>query len=183
VRRVIVSEFVSVDGVMEDPSWTFQFSSEEQEQFKFDELSASDALLLGRVTYEGFAAAWPQMTEQTGEYGAMMNGYPKYVVSTTLEQAEWNNSTIIKENVSEEISRLKQQSGKDILVFGSGDLLNTLLEHDLVDEYRLMIFPVVVGSGKRLFGEGVDTTALKLLDTRTFGSGVVLLTYQPAPGA
>jgi len=183
VRRVIVSEFVSVDGVIEDPSWTFQFSSEEQEQFKFDELSASDALLLGRVTYEGFAAAWPQMTEQTGEYGAMMNGYPKYVVSTTLEQAEWNNSTIIKENVSEEISRLKQQSGKDILVFGSGDLLNTLLEHDLVDEYRLMIFPVVVGSGKRLFGEGVDTTALKLLDTRTFGSGVVLLTYQPAPGA
>jgi len=183
VRRVIVSKFVSVDGVMEDPSWTFQFSSEEQEQFKFDELSASDALLLGRVTYEGFAAAWPQMTEQTGEYGAMMNGYPKYVVSTTLEQAEWNNSTIIKENVSEEISRLKQQSGKDILVFGSGDLVNTLLEHDLVDEYRLMIFPVVVGSGKRLFGEGVDTTALKLLDTRTFGSGVVLLTYQPAPGA
>ena len=183
MRRVIVSEFVSVDGVIEDPSWTFQFSSEEQEQFKFDELSASDALLLGRVTYEGFAAAWPQMTEQTGEYGAMMNGYPKYVVSTTLEQAEWNNSTIIKENVSEEISRLKQQSGKDILVFGSGDLLNTLLEHDLVDEYRLMIFPVVVGSGKRLFGEGVDTTALKLLDTRTFGSGVVLLTYQPAPGA
>jgi len=183
VRRAIVSEFVSVDGVIEDPSWTFQFSSEEQEQFKFDELSASDALLLGRVTYEGFAAAWPQMTEQTGEYGAMMNGYPKYVVSTTLEQAEWNNSTIIKENVSEEISRLKQQSGKDILVFGSGDLLNTLLEHDLVDEYRLMIFPVVVGSGKRLFGEGVDTTALKLLDTRTFGSGVVLLTYQPAPGA
>ena len=183
MRRAIVSEFVSVDGVIEDPSWTFQFSSEEQEQFKFDELSASDALLLGRVTYEGFAAAWPQMTEQTGEYGAMMNGYPKYVVSTTLEQAEWNNSTIIKENVSEEISRLKQQSGKDILVFGSGDLLNTLLEHDLVDEYRLMIFPVVVGSGKRLFGEGVDTTALKLLDTRTFGSGVVLLTYQPAPGA
>src|SRR5215203_7072393 len=155
MRRVVVSEFVSLDGVVEDPKWTFQFGSEEQEQFKFDELSASDALLLGRVTYEGFAAAWPQMTEQTGEYGAMMNGYPKYVVSTTLEQAEWNNSTIIKENVSEEISRLKQQSGKDILVFGSGDLVNTLLEHDLVDEYRLMIFPVVVGSGKRLFGEGV----------------------------
>nr|MDQ3604127.1 dihydrofolate reductase family protein [Actinomycetota bacterium] len=128
MRRVIVSEFVSLNGVVEDPSWSIQFGSEEQDKFKFDELAASDALLLGRVTYEGFAAAWPQMAEQTGEYGAWMNGYPKYVVSTTLEQAEWNNSTIIKENVSEEISRLKQQPGKDILVFGSGDLVNTLLE-------------------------------------------------------
>jgi len=180
MRRVIVSEFVSLNGVVEDPSWSIQFGSEEQDKFKFDELAASDALLLGRVTYDGFAAAWPQMAEQTGEYGAWMNGYPKYVVSTTLEQAEWNNSTIIKENVSEEISRLKQQPGKDILVFGSGDLVNTLLEHDLIDEYRLMIFPVVVGSGKRLFSDGIDTTVLRLADTRTFGSGVVVLTYQPA---
>jgi len=137
MRRVVVSEFVSLDGVVEDPKWTFQFGSEEQEEFKFDELAASDALLLGRVTYEGFAAAWPQMEEQTGEYGAWMNGYPKYVVSTTLEEPlEWNNSTLIKGNVAEEIARLKQQTGEDILVFGSGALVNTLLEHDLVDEYR-----------------------------------------------
>lgn len=181
MRRVIASEFVSLDGVMEDPSWTFQFSSEEQEKFKFDELSASDALLLGRVTYEGFAAAWPQMTEQTGEYGAMMNGYPKHVVSTTLEEPlEWNNSAIVKENVAEEISRLKQQPGKDILVFGSGDLVNALMQHDLVDEYRLMVFPVVVGSGERLFGEGGGMKTLKLVETRAFDSGVVVLIYKPA---
>ena len=107
MRRVVVSKFVSLDGVVEDPKWTFQFGSEEQEEFKFDELAASDALLLGRVTYEGFAAAWPQMEEQTGEYDAWMNGYPKYVVSTTLEEPlEWNNSTLIKGNVAEEIARL-----------------------------------------------------------------------------
>lgn len=109
MRKVIASEFVSLDGVIEDPSWTFQFPSEEQPKFKFDELTASDALLLGRVTYEGFAAAWPHMTEQAGEYADMMNGYPKYVVSTTLEEPlDWNNSRLIKENVAEEVSRLKQ---------------------------------------------------------------------------
>jgi dihydrofolate reductase len=187
MRKVIVSEFVTLDGVMEDPSWTFQFSSEEQERFKFDELAASDALLLGRVTYEGFAAAWPNMMEQyrgprraaLGEYADMMNGYPKHVVSTTLEEPlEWNNSTLIKGNVAEDVSKLKRQPGKDILVFGSGDLVNTLMRHDLIDEYRLMVFPVVVGSGKRLFGDGGDKTALTLADTKTFGSGIVVLTYQ-----
>jgi len=181
MRRVIASEFVSLDGVMEDPSWTFQFTSEEQGKFKFDELSASDALLLGRVTYEGFAAAWPHMTEQAGEYAEMMNGYPKFVVSTTLEEPlEWNNSSLIKENVAEEVSRLKQQPGKDILIFGSADLVNTLMRHDLIDEYRLMVFPVVVGSGKRLFGDGIDTKVLRLVETKTFGSGVVVLSYQPS---
>jgi dihydrofolate reductase len=181
VRKVIASEFVSLDGVMEDPGWTFQFSSEEQDQFKFDELAASDALLLGRLTYEGFAAAWPQMEEQTGEYGAWMNGYPKYVASTTLEEPlEWNNSNLIQGNVAEEVSRLKQQPGKDILIFGSGDLVNMLMQHDLIDEYRIMVFPVVVGSGKRLFGDGSDTEVLELVETKTFGSGVVVLTYQPA---
>ncbi len=188
MRRVIASEFVSLDGVMEDPSWTFQFSSEEQEKFKFDELAASDALLLGRLTYEGFAAAWPNMMEQyrgprraaLGEYADMMNGYPKFVVSTTLKEAEWNNSTLIKENVAEEVSGLKRQPGKDILVFGSGDLVNTLMQHDLIDEYRLMVFPVVVGSGKRLFGDEIDTKVLRLIETKTFGSGVVVLSYQPA---
>ncbi len=128
MRKVIASEFVSLDGVMEDPSWTFQFSLEEQEEFKYDELAASDALLLGRVTYEGFAAAWPHMREQAGEYADMMNGYPKHVVSTTLEEPlEWNNSTLIKGNVAEAVSRLMQQPGKDILIFGSGDLVSTLL--------------------------------------------------------
>ena len=171
---------MSLDGVMEDPSWTFQFPSEEQPKFKFDELSASDALLLGRVTYEGFVAAWPHMTEQAGEYADMMNGYPKYVVSKTLEEPlEWNNSTLIKGNVAEEVSRLKRQPGKDILIFVSGDLVNTLMRHDLIDEYRLMLFPVAVGSGKRLFRDGSDTKALRLVETKTFGSGVVL-SLQPA---
>jgi dihydrofolate reductase len=181
VRRVVVSEFISLDGVVEDPRWTFEFSSEDRDQFKFDELAASDALLLGRVTYEGFAAAWPQMEEQTGEYGAWMNGYPKHVVSTTLEEPlEWNNSTLVEGDVVEEVSRLKDQPGKDILIFGSGDLVNTLMQHDLIDEYRLMVFPIVVGSGKRLFDEGGDTKTLQLVGTQTFDSGAIVLTYAPA---
>ena len=179
MRKVIVSEFASLDVVMENPSWTFQFAGEEQPRFKLDELAASDALLLGRVTYEGFAAAWPSMTDEEG-YADMMNGYPKFVVSTTLEEAGWNNSTIIGENVAEEVRKLKQESGKDILVFGSADLVNTLMEHDLIDEYRLMVFPVVVGSGKRLFGGGIDTKVLHLVETKTFSTGVVVLTYRPA---
>ena len=181
MRKVVVSEFVSLDGVIEDPRWTFRFMSEEREDFKFDELSASDALLLGRVTYEGFAAAWPRMTESAGEYADMMNGYPKYVVSTTLEEPlEWNNSTLIKGNVAEEVLRLKQQPGKDILIFGSGVLVNTLMQHDLIDEYRLMVFPIVVGSGQRLFGDGSDTKVLRLTETKTLGFGLVVLSYGPA---
>jgi dihydrofolate reductase len=186
VRKVVVSEFVSLDGVIEDPRWTFRFMSEERERFKFDELCASDALLLGRVTYEGFAAAWPSMMEQyegprraeLQEYTDMMNGYPKYVVSSTLEEPlAWNNSTLIKGNVAEEVLRLKQQPGKDILIFGSGDLANTLMQYDLIDEYRLMVFPILVGSGKRLFGDANDTKVLRLAETKTLGSGVVVLSY------
>jgi dihydrofolate reductase len=177
MRKVVVSEFVSLDGIVEDPQWTFQFASEEQDKFKFDELKASGALLLGRVTYDGFAAAWPQMIEETGEYGEMMNGYPKHVVSTTLEEAEWNNSRLIKGNIAEEVSKLKQQPGKDILIFGSCDLVHTLMQHDLIDEYRLMVFPVLVGSGKRLFGDGIDKKVLTLVEAKTFSSGVVVLTY------
>jgi dihydrofolate reductase len=191
MRRVIVSEFVSLDGVMEAPeTWTLQFGSEEQQRYKFDELAAADALLLGRATYEGLAAAWPGMMDQyegprraeLGEYADMMNGYPKHVASTTLQgPLEWNNSTLIGPNVAEGVSNLKRQDGKGILVFGSGELVNTLMGHDLVDEYRLMIFPVVLGSGKRLFGDGSGTTkALRLADTKTFASGVVVLTYEPA---
>ncbi len=180
MRKVIASEFVSLDGVMEDPSWTFQFMDEDRDAFKFDELSAADALLLGRVTYEGFAAAWPQMAEQTGEYGAWMNGYPKHVVSTTLEEPlEWN-ATLIKGDIAEGVAALKEQPGKDILVFGSADLVNTLAQHDLIDEYRLMVFPVVVGKGKRLFREGLDMKAMRLVDTTIFDSGTIVLTYRPA---
>ena len=140
------------------------------------------------MTYEGFAAAWPNMMEQyegprraeLQEYTDMMNGYPKYVVSTTLEEPlEWSNSTLIKGNVAEEVSRLKQQPGKDILVFGSGDLVNTLMQHGLIDEYRLMVFPVVMGSGKRLFEDNIETTVLRLVETKTLGSGVVVLSYRP----
>ena len=109
----------------------------------------------------------------------MMNGYPKYVVSTTLEEAGWNNSTIIKGNIAEEVFRLKQQPGKDVLIFGSGDLVNTLIQHGLIDEYRIMVFPIIVGSGKRLFKDGSETSAMRLVDTKTFGSGVVVLTYRP----
>ncbi len=181
MRRVIVSEFVSLDGVMEEPGWTFQFESEDRDQYKFDELSAADALLLGRVTYEGFAAAWPGMEEQTGEYGAWMNGYPKHVVSTTLEEPlGWNNSTLIEGDIAQEVSRLKEQDGKDILIFGSAALVNALMPRNLIDEYRIMVFPVVVGNGKRLFADGIDTKVLTLVDTKTFASGAVVLTYRPA---
>ncbi len=181
MRKVIVSEFVSLDGVIENPVWTFQLTGEEQQRFKSDELSAADALLLGRVTYEGFAAAWPRMTEQVGEYADMMNGYPKHAVSTTLEEPlGWNNSTLIKGDVSEDVSELKQQPGRDILVFGSGTLVNELMRLGLIDEYRLMVFPVVLGSGQRLFGDGVEETVLELVGTDTFDTGVVVLTYRPA---
>jgi len=186
-RKVVVSEFVSLDGVMEDPSWESPFRGEEQEKFKFDELAAADALLLGRKTYEGFAAAWPDMMEhyegprraELGEYAEMMNGYPKHVASTTLQEPlGWNNSTIIKGNIPEEVDKLKQQEGKDILVFGSADLMNTLMRHGLVDELRLMVFPIIVGKGKRLFEDGGDGRTLELVDSQTFGTGVVSLAYR-----
>jgi dihydrofolate reductase len=189
VRKVVVSQFVSLDGVVEDPgSWTIRFSGEEQQKYKLDELAAADVLLLGRVTYEEFAAAWPKMMEQyegpgraeLAEYADMMNGYPKFVVSTTLREAEWNNSTVITGIVADEVSRLKQQPGKDILVFGSTELVNALVRHGLVDEFRLMVFPVVLGVGKRLFEDAGERRALSLVDTKTFGTDVVVLAYEPA---
>lgn len=181
MRKVVVSEFVALDGVMEHPGWTFEFESEDQNQYKFAELQAADALLLGRVTYEGFAAAWPNMLGETGEYGEWMNGYPKYVVSRTLnEPLAWQNSRLLGKNIAEEVAELKRQDGKDILVFGSAQLVNELHRHGLVDEYRLMLFPMTVGSGKRLFEEGSEQKGLKLVDTQTFSSGVVVLTYQPS---
>jgi dihydrofolate reductase len=178
MRKVVVSEFVTLDGVIENPAWTEAYRSPEGMAFKFAELEGVDALLLGRVTYEEFAAAWPQMEEQTGEYGAMMNGYPKYVVSTTLQQAEWNSSTIVSGDIAAEITRIKEQPGRDIIVFGSGRLANSLIELGLVDQYTLLIFPIVAGSGQRLFADGI-ATKLKLIEAQTFSSGVVALTYRP----
>ena len=188
MRKVIVSEYVTLDGVMEDPGggekskhggWSFQFWNEEAAKYKYDEPFASDALLPGRVTYQGFAKAWPSMTGEQG-FAARMNSIPKYVVSKTLKQLDWNNSTLIKGNIPEEVQKLKQQPGQDILVAGSCELVHTLMQHDLIDEYRLMVHPVVLGSGKRLFREGNNKKTLTLVGTKTFSSGIVAITYQPA---
>lgn len=179
MRKVIVSEFVSLDGVMEAPNeWQGPFWHEDIGKYKFDELFASDALLLGRVTYDGFAAAWPSITDDVG-FADRMNGLPKFVASTTVKDPTWNAS-VIQGDVADEVARLKQQPGQDILVYGSADLVQTLMQHNLVDEYRLMVHPVVVGHGKRMFGEGAAPAALKLVDTQTFPSGVIVLTYEPA---
>jgi dihydrofolate reductase len=180
MRNVIATEYVTLDGVMHEPGeWSGPFFNDEAAKFKYDELFASDALLLGRVTYEGFAKAWPTMTG-AGVFGERMNSLPKYVVSTTLQNPEWNNSHVIDANVVEEISKLKQEPGQDILLAGSGVLLHTLMENDLVDEYRLMLHPIVLGSGKRLFQNENQTKTLKLVETKPFSSGIVVLTYQPA---
>jgi dihydrofolate reductase len=179
MRKLVVTEYVTLDGVMEEPGvWSFPFFSDDAAKFKYDELFASDALLLGRVTYEGFAKAWPTMTG-TGDFGERMNSLPKFVVSTTLDEVAWNNSRLIKENVAEEVAALKQQPGQDILVAGSGVLVHTLMQHDLIDEYRIMLHPIVLGSGKRLFRDGNDTKTLRLVETKPLSSGIVVLSYQP----
>jgi dihydrofolate reductase len=186
MRKVIASEYVTLGGVMEAPeNWAGQFWNEEQGKYARQLLFASDALLLGRTTYEGFAPAWSSRTaadDQPGEEGFVdrMNSLPKFVNSKTLEEPLAWNATLIKGNVAEEVSKLKQQPGQDILIYGSGELVNTLMQHDLIDEYRIWVHPVVLGSGKRLFEDGGDTPVLRLVDTKTFSSGVVVLTYQPA---
>ena len=175
MRKIIVSTYVSLDGVIEAPEkWSLKFWNDEHAKYAHDQLFASDALLMGRKVYKDFAASWPS---RRNEFADRMNGLPKHVVSTTLEEAEWNNSTIIKENVAEELSRLKEQPGQDILMYGSADLMHTLMEHDLIDEYRIWVHPVVLGSGKRLFRDESETKILRLVDTTTFSSGVVLLSY------
>jgi dihydrofolate reductase len=176
VRKVVVTEFLSLDGIMEDPAWTSPYWNDEIAKFKGEETSASDALLLGRVTYQGFAAAWPQSKDEGAPY---FNSVRKYVVSTTLDRVEWNNSKLIKGNIVEEITKLKQQDGLDITVHGSATLVQTLMQHDLVDCYRLLIYPVLVGKGKRLFQAGITAT-LKLVEARSFSSGVAALIYEPA---
>ena len=177
MRNLFVTTFLSLDGVMENPAWTFPYWNDEIAQFKGEESNAADALLLGRVTYEGFAAAWPQRTDEASG-GVYFNSVRKYVVSTTLDKAEWNNSVIIKDNVVEEIRNLKQQEGKDIAVHGSGKLIQTLIQHDLVDRYRLLVYPVVLGKGQRLFEEGTTAT-LNLVEARALSGGVTALIYEP----
>ncbi len=183
MSRIVLTEFISLDGVIEEPRWTFQFErGPEGGKFKFDELFASEALLLGRVTYQGFAQAWPSMG--TDEFGKRMNSIPKYVVSSTLTDAEatWGGTTVIRGDVAAEIARLKAGPGGDLLVEGSCQLAQTLISHGLVDEYRLMLFPIVLGAGKRLFPDAMSEPAkLTLTDAKPDRDGVMLLTYQPAP--
>ena len=187
--KIVVTEFVSLDGVMEDPGgaenfkyggWTFEISrGEEGDRFKLDETMASDALLLGRVTYEGFAAAWPT---REGEFADKFNHMPKYVVSSTLDDPEWENSTVLRGDLAEEVERVKAKHEGDVVVHGSAQLAQGLLERDLVDELRLMVFPVVLGAGKRLFGETSDKKRLELVDSKTVGDGVAVLTYRRREG-
>jgi dihydrofolate reductase len=193
MRRLVVTQFVSLDGVMEDPggsegtdlgAWTFKFDrGDDGNKFKLDEVMAADALLLGRVTYEGFAAAWPDRKDEAG-FADKFNGMTKYVVSSTLSNPEWNNSHVLDpDDVPGEINRIKQEGDGDILVNGSNTLMQALMEADLVDEYRLMLFPVVLGHGKKLFEDGRPRTTLKLESTQPVGpDGVVVLTYVPVRG-
>jgi dihydrofolate reductase len=184
--RIIVTEYVSLDGVIEAPGggeayrhagWTFEIDrGDEGDRFKLDEALGAAALLLGRVTYEGFAAAWPSMH---GEFADKFNSMPKYVVSATLRDAEWNNTTVLDGDVVAEVSELKATVDGDIVVHGSARLAQALLEHDLVDELRLMVFPVVLGSGKRLFAGTSDKKRLELTESRTVGDGITILVYRP----
>jgi dihydrofolate reductase len=185
--RIVVTEFISLDGVIEDPGgaedykyggWSFEISrGDEGDQFKLDEALNSHALLLGRRTYEGFAAAWPS---RDGEFADKFNNMPKYVVSSTLKDPEWTNSTVLDGDLAEEVPKLREQVDGDVVVHGSAQLVQALVEHGLVDELRLMVFPVVLGTGKRLFGETSHKRPLRLADSKIVGDGVAILTYEPA---
>jgi len=187
MSKLIVTEFVTLDGVMEAPGgepshphsgWVMDYISPEQEQYKLEEVLEAESHLLGRVTYESFAGAWP---EREGPFADKVNSMPKYVVSSTLsEPLEWNNSTVIQGDVAEEVGKLKQQDGGPILVAGSATLVHSLIENDLVDELRLMVFPVMIGGGKRPFPKSRQKKPFKLTYTRTFGSGVAVHAYEPA---
>ena len=187
--KIVVTEFVSLDGVMEDPGgsesfkhggWSFEISrGDEGDKFKLDEVFSSDALLLGRVTFEGFADAWPS---REGEFADKFNTMPKYVVSSTLEEPGWSNSTVLKGDLAEEVAKLKDAHEGDVVVHGSAQLAQALLEQDLVDELRLMVFPVVLGTGKRLFGDTSDKKSLRLVESKMVGDGVAILIYEPTVG-
>lgn len=185
MRRIVVTEFVSLDGVFEAPGpddsgykhegWTMNYGNDEFMKFKTEELMAADAQLLGRVTYDAFSIAWPKMNED--EFGKKFNSMKKYVVSSTLKKAEWNNTEIIKKDFAKEIARLKEEKGKDIIVYGSGQLVSLLLQLELVDEYRILLYPVVLGTGKRLFDKK-SYAKLKLIEATPFATGVVALRYE-----
>src|SRR3989441_7526511 len=181
-RTLAATLFMTLDGVVEAPDkWSFSFWSDETGKFKLDEVRATDALLLGRVTYEGFAAAWPGRKDPDG-FADRFNSIPKYVASNTLKKLEWNNSHLIKGDLAAEVSKLKQQPGGDIVIHGSPGLIRSLLLHDLIDEYRLLVYPLVLGRGKRLFDEG-SQPSLNLVEATTFSTGVVKLVYRPADKA
>jgi class 3 adenylate cyclase/dihydrofolate reductase len=192
MRKLIASEFVTLDGVMEAPghephpdgknAWALQFAGEDQQRFKIDEVFEAGAILLGRVTYEIFAAFWPTAPKDKG-FADRINSMPKYVISRKLKTASWENTTIIDGDLADEIARLKKEPGGDIFLHGSAELFNSLVKLDLIDEFRIMVFPVLLGSGKRLFREASDVAPLQLVDTRTFDSGVTVLTYRPADAA
>jgi dihydrofolate reductase len=183
--RLVVSAYMSVDGVVEAPSgdepfervgWTDDFSrGPDGDQFKVDETMASDAQLLGRTTYEGFAAAWPHYD---GEFADYFNSMPKHVVSSTLKDPAWENTTVLEGDLVDEVTRLKQHYERDIVVHGSPQLAQALIEHDLVDALHLLFYPLIVGSGKRLFDATSETKRLQLVETRTFGDGIQLLVYE-----
>jgi dihydrofolate reductase len=178
MRKIIAAEYLSLDGVMEGPRWTMPYWNGELAQYQSELLFASDALLLGRVTYEEFIAAWPSRSGDP--FTDRMNSLPKFVASITLpEPLEWN-ARLLKGDVAEAVQELKQQSGKDILIYGSSELVNTLIQHNLIDVYRLMLFPLALGTGRRFFRDGGDKTTMTLTSAKTTSTGVVVLTYQPA---
>jgi dihydrofolate reductase len=177
MRKIIESTLVSLDGVIGDPHlWAMNYFDNEAQEDSLEMLLASDAMLMGRRTYEIFAGVWPA---RTGDYADRMNGIRKYVFSSTLERADWNNSTIIRGDVATEVAKLKQQDGQGLVIYGHGPLGQTLLEHGLLDELRFCIHPLLVGRGGLLFREG-EKTNLKLIAKKTLGTGVVVLSYQPA---
>lgn len=176
MRKIVVTEFMSLDGVVDEPQkWSFSYWCDEIAAFKQEELFASDAMLLGRVTYDGFAKAWPGRTDEAG-YADHFNNMPKYVVSKTMKKAEWNNSHILSEHFLQEIAKLKEEDGKDILIHGSQKLVHTLLETGLVDQLNLLVYPIILGKGRKLFNEGTEVK-LELTNSKTFQTGVALLTY------
>ena len=178
--RLVATEYLSLDGVFEEPGeWSGPFFNDEAAQFKLSELQASDALLLGRNTYEGFAAAWPSMTDEAG-FSDKMNTMPKYVVSSSLDKLEWPGSRLVKGDLAEEIRKLKQEPGQDLLLSGSAQLFNALMQENLIDLYRFMLHPIVLGKGKRLFADGGAERPLTLSECKTFKSGIVILEYEPA---
>jgi dihydrofolate reductase len=182
MRRIVVTEFMSLDGVMEEPRWTFDHDrGPEGDQFKYDELFEAEALLLGRTTYQGFAAAWPSMGHD--DFGKRMNAIPKYVVSSTLgdDDATWGETTVLRGDAATEVAALKGQSGGTLLVEGSATLVHELARHRLVDEYRLLVFPVILGAGKRVFPDDLaEPTTFGVTESATVGSGVQLLRLAPA---